>query len=71
MTKASEVLSLLEQAKLTKTNTKVEYWYDKATRSWIVQLVDLQGNQIGDAEYSADKKGRDYSIATILQNRQK
>jgi len=40
----------------------VRYWYDKRQRLWVIQLVDSRGNQIGDADYSATKKGRDFAI---------
>ncbi|TVY09920.1 hypothetical protein [Paenibacillus cremeus] len=34
---------------------KVDKWYDRGTRSWVVQLKDHEGNQIGDAIYVASK----------------
>ena len=30
---------------------KVDKWYDRKTRSWIIQTLDAEGNQIGDATY--------------------
>jgi hypothetical protein len=27
----------------------VEYWYDRSARSWYARLVDVDGNQIGNA----------------------
>jgi len=36
--------------------TKVDSWYDRRTRSWIVQLMDEEGNQIGDAYYTGIKE---------------
>lgn len=35
----------------------VERWYDKHQRSWVVQLMDKYGNQIGNAHYDGDKQG--------------
>lgn len=35
---------------------KVERWYDRRSRNWIVQLLDEDGNQIGDAYYCYTKK---------------
>lgn len=32
---------------------KIGYWWDRTSRNWIVQHLDLQGNQIGDADYAA------------------
>jgi hypothetical protein len=34
---------------------KLDRWYDRSTRSWIVRAVDAEGNQIGDAIYVATK----------------
>ncbi len=33
----------------------VTRWYDRATRSWVVQRKDAAGNQIGDAYYAGVK----------------
>ena len=33
-----------------------DMWYDRHTRSWIVQLKDRYGNQIGDATYVYSKR---------------
>lgn len=35
---------------------KVEVWYDRATRSWVVQRLDADGNQIGTADYVHSKR---------------
>ena len=29
----------------------IKYWYDRHTRSWIVQLMDNEDNQIDEATY--------------------
>lgn len=29
----------------------VRKWYDRYTRSWVVQVIDHLGNQVGDADY--------------------
>ncbi len=34
---------------------KVERWYDRNTRSWVIQLLDDQGNQVGNAVYVGNK----------------
>ncbi len=33
----------------------VEHWYDKHTRSWVVQKKDKEGNQVGAADYVGRK----------------
>jgi len=35
---------------------KIDYWYDKYTKSWIVQRKDENGDQIGNSDYVASKK---------------
>lgn len=35
----------------------VDRWYDRNTRSWVVQKKDANGNQVGDAVYSGTKAG--------------
>lgn len=37
------------------TEYKRDLWYDRYTRSWVAQLKDAEGNQVGDAEYTAHK----------------
>lgn len=34
----------------------VEYWYDRHTRSWVVQVKDDKGNQVGKAHYFGNKE---------------
>ncbi len=36
--------------------TKVEKWYDKYTKSWVVQKLDSEGNQVGRADYVYTKR---------------
>lgn len=31
-------------------------WYDRQSRNWITQYRDSEGNQIGNAEFSGNKK---------------
>lgn len=44
----------------------IDTWYDRSTRSWVVQLKDREGNQIGDAEYTGNKQDRD-RIVNMMQ----
>lgn len=34
---------------------KVAYWYDRSLRLWTIQVLDRQDNQIGDAQYEANR----------------
>lgn len=33
----------------------VESWYDSRTHSWVTQVRDANGNQVGDANYSGNR----------------
>lgn len=45
---------------------KIEYYWDKPWRVWVITKHDDEGNQIGDAEYAANRKIRD-SIIKLIQ----
>jgi len=34
---------------------KIEKWYDRKTRSWVIELQNKEGFQLGNAEYVATK----------------
>lgn len=38
-------------------NVKTQEWYDRSVRSWTVIAIDIEGNQIGDAQYCWNKTG--------------
>jgi hypothetical protein len=33
----------------------IRYWYDPTIRSWTAIAVDKEGNQVGDAQYCANR----------------
>jgi hypothetical protein len=35
---------------------KVDKWYNRSQKSWVVQLLDKYGNQIGEASYVGSKE---------------
>lgn len=41
----------LKQMAIERSSNWVDVWYDHATRNWVVQRKDKDGNQIGDADY--------------------
>lgn len=41
---------------------QIAYWYDRGTQSWVVQSLNADGDQVGDADYCGTKAGRDWSI---------
>lgn len=44
---------------------KVTSWYDRSERSWVSQLLDADGNQIGEAEFDGHRDGLPYSRETL------
>jgi hypothetical protein len=42
-------------------------WYDRWTRSHVVQTLDADGNQVGDADYSGSAASRDWAKAAIIR----
>lgn len=45
----------------------LDQWYDRHTRSWVIQLKDAEGNQIGEADYSGTKSSSDYAMSQMLK----
>lgn len=39
----------------------IEYWYDRYTRSWVVQVFDSRNIEV-DCSYVGNKEDRDYEI---------
>lgn len=39
----------------------IEYWYDRYTRSWVVQVFNAIDNEV-DCSYTSNKEDRDYEI---------
>lgn len=38
-----------------QTVVKIEYWWDRLSRQWIIQAMDVHGNQIDDARYAPNR----------------
>lgn len=57
----------MKPIKCANGNT-VDAWYLKPSRSWVVQLKDAAGNQIGNAEYSGNKTTRDFDVARLVKD---
>lgn len=47
---------LAQRREYSKVDCKLDRWYDRQTRSWVIQLLDPEGNQVGEAIYVASKK---------------
>lgn len=45
----------------------VRQWYDRHARTWVVQRVDADGGQVGDAEFAGTRAGAD-AIARQLRD---
>lgn len=39
----------------------IERWYDRKSRSTVIQVLDANGDQIGDADYSGNKQSADFA----------
>jgi len=49
VTEEFEILG--EQPKYNMTPHHVDMWYDRNTKSWVIQLKSVDDYQIGDADY--------------------
>ena len=45
----------------------VDKWYDRHTRSWIIQLMDESDNQIGDAMYYGNRADADEAYTRLIK----
>lgn len=43
-------------------------WYDRDTKSWVGQIVDGEGNQIGEAEIAHDRRDVHLAIGRRLRD---
>jgi hypothetical protein len=46
----------LDHAEFDRTPTKIERWYDRHTRCWVVMTTNIAGDQLGDATYVHSKR---------------
>lgn len=62
--------SQIKPAKITRVRLRtVETWYDRGQRSYVTQLKDPHGNQIGDAYHDGDKVGAIHSHRMKVNNK--
>jgi hypothetical protein len=45
-----------------KSGVTIEWWYDRHCRVWFTRVVDIDGNQLGESQQSANKAGRNLDI---------
>ena len=45
----------------------VDKWYDRYSRSWIVQLKDESGNQVGDAMYFGNRESAEKEYSHLIK----
>lgn len=43
------------------TRYRIEYWYDRHTRDWVIQILDNLDREV-ESEYCPDKAWRDAAI---------
>jgi len=56
----------MKRKTICKNGNTVLRWYDRATRSTVIQTLDASGNQLGEADYSGSKQSADAAHAAIL-----
>ena len=49
----------------------IDKWYDRHTRSWVIQLKDESGYQIGNAIYVATKEEADREARNMAEIEEK
>ena len=47
---------------------KIETFWDKAWRVWVILVIDGEGNQVGNADYAPNKTQRDEMIKKIKED---
>jgi len=57
----------MKRKTLCKNGNTIFRWYDRRTRSTVIQTLDPQGNQIGEADYSGNKQSADWAHERIIQ----
>ena len=45
-----------EESHFDETVASIDAWYDRYTKLWVIQKLNKDGYQIGDATYVAGKK---------------
>jgi len=51
-----------------KNGNSVVTWYDRQSRSWITQIIDPDGNQIGEADYSGRREGSNSAVVIAMKS---
>ena len=57
----------MKRKTICKNGRTVLRWYDRRTRSTVIQTLDAQMNQIGEADYTGNKQSADAAHAVILR----
>jgi hypothetical protein len=57
----------MKRKTLCKNGNTVLRWYDRSTRSTVIQTLDAQMNQIGEADYTGNKQSADFAHVAILK----
>lgn len=48
--------------KRNQSYSTVDSWYDRSTKSWVIQKKDREGNQVGSAEYVGTRSEKDVIV---------
>lgn len=62
------ILDAFEAPKFDDTPVDVVKWYDRHTRSYCIQIVNAEGDQIGDAQYVGNAAEARYVQEMLLDS---
>lgn len=51
----------MKRKTICQNGNMIERWYDRKSRSTVIQVLDANGDQIGDADYSGNKQSADFA----------
>lgn len=49
------------------TVTNIDAWYDRHSRSWVIQKLNKDGYQVGDADYTGTREDKDWIVANLKE----
>ena len=50
-----------------ETVTQIDAWYDKHQRLWVIELLNKDGFQVGDAVIGYGKQWKDLTVAELKE----
>lgn len=62
-----EIMIIGEFEEFDSSVAKIDAWYDRHTRDWVVELLNKDGYQIGDVVRCPDKKAKDSEVKYLKE----